>query len=272
MKLLKLFFLFPFIACANSSVPNILTAIALLICAMPAYAEDWSGTEWEVVQEGKCYPSTEVFMKSVFGDNYPEDENIKLGEWHGEYNIAGDQTPSRGWSSYIIQKKKMNKVCIIAYLPSEGGSVTGNFSATGTLLELKTSEYLYPMLPNAPHTLKIIYRPNKQGRFFPSECTVIGEHENKRKVDCIKGDVQSIPVRIPPSFDCSNFSKLNDPEYLICSNGNFTELDVVLEKNYKAFLSANIGELRSQLIKDQRTWLNRRNECKGGLVQYVGLC
>ena len=256
MKLLKLFFLFPFIACANANVPNILTAIAMLICAMPAYAEDWSGTDWEVVQEGKCYPSTEVFMKSVFGDNYLEDENIKIGEWYvfpgGEYYIAGDHTPSRGWSSYIIQKEKMNKVCIIAYLLGEGGSVEGNFSATGTLLELKTLEYA-PTLDGVRgdyYNIEIVYKPDKKGRFFPSQCIMSGEKKRK-SMDCRTGRPEPDPLPIPPSFGCTNYGKLNPAEYAVCSDSVLAELDSVLAKNYKALQAANIGEIGKKLTRDQ---------------------
>jgi uncharacterized protein YecT (DUF1311 family) len=245
----------------NFSVRNLFVVLALIASVEQSCAEDWSGTYWEGVQKGACYPSVKAFKKN----QYSIDKEISVTEskkTSKEKYFWVNDLISR--SALVYHNEKNGSVCLIAYLSGGGGEdYSANYSADGAIIELKSSEYTYPMYPNAPHTREIIYRPDKQGRFFPSECTLLGENNYKRQYDCIKGDVQSVPVRVPPSFDCSNPRKLNRPEYLICSNGNFTELDIVLDKNYKTFQSANIGELRSKLIRDQRAWIKRRNECKG---------
>ena len=246
----------------NSNVRSLFIAIMLIICALSSYAEDWSESDWEVVQEGKCYPSIEAFKKN----NSSVDEEVRVFESDKtskeKYYWVDDLTPARGGDTLVYRKEKDDRVCLIALLKGGVGASWYNFSDDGTILEVKTNEYIYER--HLPHR-EIIYRPNEQGRFFPSECTLIGN--TTRKYDCLKGEgtIESVPVLIPASFDCSDLSKLSRSEYAVCTDGEFSELDSILAKNYEAFQSADIGDLRTKLINDQRDWVKYRDNCGSNL-------
>jgi uncharacterized protein YecT (DUF1311 family) len=226
---------------------------------MPSYAEDWYGTPWEILQERKCYPSIETFMKSMFGDNYLDDENIqfrKLSEYKKVvYFIAGDSTAD---NVLIVHKEKKGEICLIAFV-LDGGNPNYKFSNDGFLIEIVTT---VPQTSEKFSFMTIIYSPNKQGRFFPRKCAFEGE-SGSEPFSC-----HSIIGRIPPSFDCSNLKKLSLTEQAICKDGYLSELDSRLDSNYRglrtvvSLLIGDVDEYRNKLVRTQREWIKHRNECR----------
>jgi len=245
----------------NFNVRDVFIIIALLIYAVPSNANDWRGTPWEIIEKGACYPSPETFMESTFGDNYLDDNNISISILSKNtkeiYYVAGDFTPSRGASLLILHKEKNSEICLIAYLLGGGDSDNYKFSDDGVLIEIRTSSYTYQ---KDFFNNEIVYKPNNEGRFFPSECAMTGNNK-KQPYDCFEAYRPDVPIRVPPSFDCSNPKKLNNSESLVCKDGDLAELDSVLASNYKALRAADIGALREKLIQDQREWMKRRDKC-----------
>lgn len=62
-----------------------------------------------------------------------------------------------------------------------------------------------------------------------------------------------------PSFDCAKAS--TNVEKLICANDDLGRLDVMLTKNFRGMLSADLGTTTQALRKEQLDWLRSRNRC-----------
>jgi len=232
------------------SIRKLLIAFFLTICAVSSYADE----DWPV----KCYSSFNEF-KNLYYDN----ENVIVTEWGKDlkekYYVIQDSPAMRGGDILIYHKEINGEMCLIA--SSYGEGVQPRFSDNGTLLEITVSQYLYPRAKGDLDSSITIYRLGKQGHFFPSECTSTREDGYSIEHDCLTGEEKSSSSPSPPSFDCSNFRKLNLSERFVCTSTDLAKLDSILAKNYKALQAANIGKLHNQLTKDQREWIKQRNEC-----------
>jgi uncharacterized protein len=63
------------------------------------------------------------------------------------------------------------------------------------------------------------------------------------------------------SFDCSKAK--SDVEELVCMNPRLSKLDDALAENYKIQFASDIGKgARADLVKSQKSWLQKRNKCE----------
>jgi uncharacterized protein len=229
-------------------VHNVLIVIVLWLYAIPSYAEDWSGTRWEDV--GKCDFSYKEILKGTEGE-----ENIRT-QVMGEYVYVTIGLDLRDPAIFLYKRENEDKMCLVA---DYSGGVSPVVSSSGESI-IETTEYTAPQFGGEMgiYNLEIIYKQNKQGLYFPSECASSGNNIripfNCYKV--FKGIVST------PSFDCTDPKKLTHTEQIICNDKELSDYDLTLAINYRIMQTADIGELREKLIRDQHEWLKRRNECK----------
>jgi len=226
-----------------SNARKVLCAPLLMLClSASSYADDRVETPTEGRHETICYSSDEILKLSE------TDEDTKI-EVVGNYVFVTNYTSPKDYARSYFKKEKNKRMCLIAEFSAD--ETSESYSEKGELVQIVASSW-YPMTQGGK---EIIYKADKTGHFFPSECLTTYNDGKKVPFNCRSGG----PF---PGFDCSNPKKLSYTEQTICNDSELSDYDSILAANYKALRAADIGELRDKLTRDQREWLKRRNECK----------
>lgn len=83
---------------------------------------------------------------------------------------------------------------------------------------------------------------------------------NSNYQDCAALDINSIPDKKSPPFDCSATS--SDVETIICASDKLTAHEIKLSLAYKTLLEQNSADKKQQIIDDKNRFMNlRRKAC-----------
>jgi uncharacterized protein YecT (DUF1311 family) len=246
----------------HTNVRNLVIATIMVACSIfsvPSHADEWKDTPWSEKEMGKCFPSTDAFMRKTFPGLYPKYPEIRIremGDPKSAYYLAADYTPSKNPTTYILRREKNEHVCLIGYVYAADISDI-KFSKRGVLEKIVGWD----------QNTEIAYKANSKGYLMPSKCLVY--LKNEKTGEYSQPLILSCHARLRhvfseyggyPSFDCSKAR--TSVEKIVCADESISILDTILAMNYRNLGVANIGLKHEQLETDQRAWLKRRNNCE----------
>lgn len=162
---------------------------AILIHAKQSNATQFD--VWSASPVGKCFNSINEYLILNFGDNYKNDENIKIinlyslnsikNKYAKQYAWTMDTTPSVNITRTLFKLKKNGKACAILHVPLSS-FVSFELKADGELPTFVTSINSPPPDFSA---YKIIYKLNNfNGTYAPNSCLKLSNKRKEVKIPC----------------------------------------------------------------------------------------
>lgn len=146
---------------------------------------------WNDDLVGSCYPALVEYMTAAFGNEYANDENIKIiplenvgTQLHGlHYVWVGDFTPTQNYSQVLFRIDANGKSCAVL-LALASTNVSLEQTINGVLPKYVTTEETVPAGPAA----RVVYKlDNATQNYYPARCYKVEKgisSDKVKKVPC----------------------------------------------------------------------------------------
>lgn len=169
---------------------KITAALLTLLLATTSLAGPWDGAP-----TGKCYKTLNDFLATSFGNEYTDDENIKVVEAKDlstEYRWVLDLTPGTNITRTLIFLNGGSAACVVLVAPFSS-SIKVTASTSGIPTSITTTDTPAPGHP----TTEVEYLPNKSGFYEAKSCFEKGALD-KRRISCDKAFEEQTNTSPPP--------------------------------------------------------------------------
>jgi hypothetical protein len=133
-----------------------------------------------------CFSDANAYMVATFGDNYRDDENLKLTEkTYGttKFSLAEDATSGTNHARVLLRELQPKKVCVVLSTPPVAQLDVSKVNTSGVPEEFTATDQAPPGLPEN----EITYRITPQMNYVAAACSTVthkGKVATKKMIKC----------------------------------------------------------------------------------------
>lgn len=162
-------------------------AALLFLSIAASAAEERSPQEtviWAESPVGKCYPSIQKYLSITYGNNYKDDENIKVFNAFSQngYQWVSDVTSEINTTRVMFKVRRDGRACAILFAPY----ATSIYEVRGEKDLTLPSKYVANTTPSPGFPeIEIIYKLEEENTYSPQYCFKIFPSKIRKMVSCL---------------------------------------------------------------------------------------